>query len=79
MASAGVFDGASFSWSARRAYFCAKLSDLWRASAGTASMAMLASDTAMYIPTRPLWPVCAICGTGLRPIIAVGAVLRGTL
>ena len=44
MASAGFFDGARFSWSALRAYFCATLSDLCRAMAGTASMAMPASD-----------------------------------
>jgi hypothetical protein len=37
-----------------RAYFCATLSDLWRASAATASMATPASDAAVYMPTRPL-------------------------
>jgi hypothetical protein len=29
------------------------LSDLWRASAATASMAIPASDAAVYMPTRP--------------------------
>jgi len=35
---------ARFSWSALRAYFCATLSDLWRASAATDSMTMPDSD-----------------------------------
>jgi len=52
--TSGFFDGARFSWSAFRAYFCATFNDLCRASAATASIAMPASDAAVYMPTRPL-------------------------
>src|SRR5262249_26651736 len=52
--TSGFFDVARFSWSAFRAYFCATFNDLCRASAATASIAMPASDAAVYMPTRPL-------------------------